>query len=1067
MTDPALPLIELKPGLEIELEPAQEKLLQYLFDDCRYVVIEREFGGGYTSTRVFLATPWRETELAPLVVKIGPLDLINDEKDRFKTFVAERLPLMPAEIKRFIRHEPLAAIAYTYLGGVALGPGTCSLRDYYRQHPADQILEVLRHLLEALGECWYEKRRLISKPRYFKTDYGRFFPADLILTLDALNQTEWPASPDYNHFPVNTPPWKYEQIKPGQAVQLDGFVVTALGNTWIEVTAPEGSFRVRLNFKPSQSDWPEVSKGQPLWLRGQVVSNRQDELERITAAAFAGVAEVELNPAADTVTLAGRSYPNPLKFYPDYLNDPLPPNLSIIHGDLRPCNIVVDSYQKPWLLDFGRVGEGHILFDFVELETSLRHEILSEHPFSLAELIDFEHRLVLASTAAELPPPPTQPDLAKAYTIIRGIRAFAAHFLSPRRGLREEYFPALYLYTLLTLKYYRSNGLPSARHTFISATMLVASLKRQFDNQETPPAPSETVLNVAANLTARQLDDHEAAPTLTLADPALEQHNYYLKNAAYDTPTQQAARRQLFMTELQRAADTLRRSLGLPPEPVTWEDEPPAGRHMMVLRYFSGRWQAESNQTLVWLLAYEMNDTYLLRLILCHPGQGYSPDIFVAMRQNFPWQPEINSPEWVGQSLFYIALSPAAPVELAGAILGDSLLHTSLICGELFTRRAIKPDPYLLLCATPEQDRQAGDFFDRLAPLLGWYTHKASQQEQRYEIYLYPELNRLEQSLSTMLTEANRLHQALELGEKDFEALSAFHQSVRNLETAIPSYDDQLTFLTNILTTVEINVEDYGRVAGTDEFLRQPGSNKIFEWQLHQLEFLPRQIRNDLKPWQNLLEQTRRTLEVLRPVANRFPLVDRDPAQIAASIQAHLPVGSPLFEQFEVELTLLVDDIKDSTPYVTQYGDRQWQQLAQQHNDLLHPLILQHHGRVVKNTGDGSLAVFPDTIEAVQAALEIQAALHRHNCAALPINQLHVRLGLHTGRALLSATDVLGLAVNLATRVCGQADAGEVVISEATYCQAGDVAAGFAALGPRQLKGIAEPVLLYRKTLQE
>jgi class 3 adenylate cyclase len=54
------------------------------------------------------------------------------------------------------------------------------------------------------------------------------------------------------------------------------------------------------------------------------------------------------------------------------------------------------------------------------------------------------------------------------------------------------------------------------------------------------------------------------------------------------------------------------------------------------------------------------------------------------------------------------------------------------------------------------------------------------------------------------------------------------------------------------------------------------------------------------------------------------------------------------------------------------------------------------------------------------------------------------------------------LAVNLAARVCGQAEAGEIVISEATYHEAEEVTTDFKSLGLRPLKGVEEPVGLYR-----
>ncbi|MFQ5419933.1 MAG: adenylate/guanylate cyclase domain-containing protein, partial [Anaerolineae bacterium] len=92
-----------------------------------------------------------------------------------------------------------------------------------------------------------------------------------------------------------------------------------------------------------------------------------------------------------------------------------------------------------------------------------------------------------------------------------------------------------------------------------------------------------------------------------------------------------------------------------------------------------------------------------------------------------------------------------------------------------------------------------------------------------------------------------------------------------------------------------------------------------------------------------------------------------------------------------------------------------------------------YEGRVMNHLGDGSLSIFTDAAQAVRAAQAMQTALHQHNRSAPANRQMPLRIGLHSGKALVGHETVLGLAVNLAARVCETAVAGEIVVSEATY----------------------------------
>ena len=132
---------------------------------------------------------------------------------------------------------------------------------------------------------------------------------------------------------------------------------------------------------------------------------------------------------------------------------------------------------------------------------------------------------------------------------------------------------------------------------------------------------------------------------------------------------------------------------------------------------------------------------------------------------------------------------------------------------------------------------------------------------------------------------------------------------------------------------------------------------------------------------------------------------------------------------------------------------------------LVRPTLELHHGRKVKSIGDGMLVEFPDALDAVECAVELQRRLHEHNTkeGARP---LQLRVGIHLGDVQRQGTDILGDAVNIASRLEPLADPGGVCQSEQVYAQVRHrVACRFEGLGARLLKGISEPVGVYRVVL--
>lgn len=131
-------------------------------------------------------------------------------------------------------------------------------------------------------------------------------------------------------------------------------------------------------------------------------------------------------------------------------------------------------------------------------------------------------------------------------------------------------------------------------------------------------------------------------------------------------------------------------------------------------------------------------------------------------------------------------------------------------------------------------------------------------------------------------------------------------------------------------------------------------------------------------------------------------------------------------------VTILFTDLKGSTALYEESGDANAYGRVRGHFDFLTEHIKQNSGSVVKTIGDAVMAVFSKPSDGVRAALAIQEKLGAFN--EQTSDTLLLRLGLFSGPAIAvnsnDRLDYFGRTVNLAARVQGQGDAGEVILSQ-------------------------------------
>jgi adenylate cyclase len=148
---------------------------------------------------------------------------------------------------------------------------------------------------------------------------------------------------------------------------------------------------------------------------------------------------------------------------------------------------------------------------------------------------------------------------------------------------------------------------------------------------------------------------------------------------------------------------------------------------------------------------------------------------------------------------------------------------------------------------------------------------------------------------------------------------------------------------------------------------------------------------------------------------------------IASALEPVIPtlgkISSP-----DGAVTLMLSDIADANNVAEQLGPERWERLLADHRLLVEQLVSRHDGQVMRFERDGFLASFNSTHAGLHAAVELQRTFTGPaGDAGAPAIQ--VRAGLHSGFVIANPEQMLGRNVVLASRIAGQARAGEILVS--------------------------------------
>ena len=135
--------------------------------------------------------------------------------------------------------------------------------------------------------------------------------------------------------------------------------------------------------------------------------------------------------------------------------------------------------------------------------------------------------------------------------------------------------------------------------------------------------------------------------------------------------------------------------------------------------------------------------------------------------------------------------------------------------------------------------------------------------------------------------------------------------------------------------------------------------------------------------------------------------------------------------------------------------------------ELVNPKITQHHGRVVKTTGDGILVEFASVVDALRCAVEVQRSMTQRNAEVSSEKRIDARIGINVCDIIFAGTDLFGEGVNVAARLERMAEPGGICVSSRAKEDAeGKLNIGFTDLGEHELKNIARPIRVYRVEME-
>ena len=132
-------------------------------------------------------------------------------------------------------------------------------------------------------------------------------------------------------------------------------------------------------------------------------------------------------------------------------------------------------------------------------------------------------------------------------------------------------------------------------------------------------------------------------------------------------------------------------------------------------------------------------------------------------------------------------------------------------------------------------------------------------------------------------------------------------------------------------------------------------------------------------------------------------------------------------------------------------------------NEIIEPEIKKFHGEIIKTTGDGFLATFVSSLDAVESTTNIQKIINFREKTQSNDKRIWYRIGINIGDVVLDDGDIFGNSVNIASRLESIADAGDVCITSEIFQNIKNLKSfDISHLGEQHLKNISQKVDVYK-----
>jgi adenylate cyclase len=140
--------------------------------------------------------------------------------------------------------------------------------------------------------------------------------------------------------------------------------------------------------------------------------------------------------------------------------------------------------------------------------------------------------------------------------------------------------------------------------------------------------------------------------------------------------------------------------------------------------------------------------------------------------------------------------------------------------------------------------------------------------------------------------------------------------------------------------------------------------------------------------------------------------------------------------------------------------------LVEEQRKQVRPILSRHNGREVKTIGDAFLVEFPNAVDAVRCAYDIQRAIREFNISLPAESRIHLRIGVHVGEVVESGGDISGDAVNVASRIESLAEDGGVCLTRQVYDHVQNkFELELESLGNKSLKNITAQLEVYKMVM--